>query len=614
MLSKKLNMKIEFAICISLKDDDERRNKTIEECNKINLPVKFFLADKHPLGGVEGCKDSHKQVIQYAKKHNLENILILEDDVSFDLNMIHKMKPLKYIPQFDMLYLGYHVNRGYRVGDQLLELHSALTTHAYIINHNVYDILLEFIDKEWDIPEFQDLNIFEKPFFGKLRAIDVFYAKYIHHARKKTYGIYPMIAYQRPSYSSIEQANVDYKNLFIRKALYFSKINKSLLRCQYVQTEQNKVIEFLKNSGANPYDYIHVQPTIGLDFLEKNIQNTDWDILYIKDDEYYIRKHTAYKTKDTWQIKYLYPGCSLGIGKKWLPEKPVLCIYGEENKIFDKLSDKYIVFYCSEKYTQLKENRVPKHQYHMIPTNRVVIQNDITFFIDQPLTKPNVILWMTQDTFNPVWKCDWWNETGKYTIPFNGKSLFTNMSSYIISILFETQDICDAFCKQYNVIYNPKNMHIVNRGKHNYDFKQITPLPWKIIGKTNGKNFNRYIDTFKRLKKILPQISMNLYGCTKNNKKHYKSVNGISCFKTNIIWDSTDIVLMLQDDENLYWEAKMASCIIISDTIYPYMDKNDICIDTYDFSTLNREELKRKALHHGLQEKRNNFLLDFLST
>jgi glycosyl transferase family 25 len=620
LLSKKLNMNIPYAICISLENDEKRRQDTIHECNKIGLPVKFKIVKKHPQGGVEGCKDSHKQVIQYAKDNNLENILVLEDDILFNDQLLLNMKPIT-LPTFEMFYLGYHINRGNKVSDQLLHITSALTTHAYIMNHSVYDIFLNYIDDKWDIPEFKDLNDFERIFFtNNLRAVDMFYAKYIHHARGKTYGLYPMIAYQRPEFSTIENKNVDYKNLFIEKANYFASKIKSCFIAKIYHENQDEIFNAIKTkySNVHDYDYFHVQP-IKSDFcFTQEIKNSQWDILYITDNEYLIRKQAIRRKDDNMKIKYFYPGSSPKPGKEWLSDKPILCLYDseEDNHMIRQLENHYHIFYCSEKYNQIQNNHFPKHLYHFIPTNQVLLKNDISFFVDHAITKPNIILWMTQDTFDYNWKCDWWHEKGEYQIPHKGKALFTNMSMYIITILFDTQEICDSFCNQYNVVFNPQNMFIISNGKHNYDLLPSNPVPWKIVCETNGKNFMQYIQTFKILLKQNPNLSIDIYGCTKNNKKKFqriKNTTNIKCFKNNIDFSSADIFLMLENNEKLYWKAKMGTCFIISSNKYSYMSVNDVIIEQNNnlFETLNRDELKRLSFDEALQQKTNNSLINF---
>lgn len=631
LLSRKLNLNIPYAICISLKSEEKRRQQTIEECNKIGLPIKFKIVDLHPEGGVEGCKDSHKQVIQYAKNNNLEYILILEDDILFDIDMINVMKPIHIPKNFDMFYLGYHVNRGSRIGDQMLKIDSSLTTHAYIMKNTVYDLFLDYIDRKWDIPEFQDLNQFEKPFFTQqppIRAIDMFYSKYIHHKRGQTYGVYPMIAYQRQEFSRIENANVDYRNLFVQKSNIIARNISSNLRNILVFGEneeysQDTVIEFLESKeDIHDYDYIHVKPKKSDIIFNKEIRNVDWDVLYITDDEYLIRKQIIYrKKKDTWRIKYLYPGCSILPERngKWLPEKPVICYYGKENSQINQLTSNYFVFYCSEEYKEIKQIsddivHVPKHQYNHIPNHQVLLKNDITFFIDHAIRKPNIILWMTQELFDYEWKCDWWHEQGTYTVPFEGKAFFTNMARYVVTILFDTKEICDKFCEKYEVVYNPKNMMILEGGKHNFEIEETTqPVPWKIVAQTNSKDFMKYINLYKTLKKHLPKFTMDLYGCSKSNKKRFRNINisGIKALKGEIDWKKGDVFMMLEDNEDLYWKAKMSSCFILSEKRYSYMNDDDIILETNVPKSINREELKRNSFDYAFKQKGSNKLIEF---
>ncbi len=624
LLNKKLNLNIPYAICISLREEEQRRKQTIQECNKIGLPIKFFLTDPHPKGGVEGCKDSHKQVIQHAKDNNLEYILVLEDDVLFDEQVIKQKKPLQVPKNFDMFYLGYHINRGSRIGNQLLHIQSSLTTHAYIMHNRVYDLFLNTLDTEeaWNIPQFQDLNQFERPFFTQkppIRAIDMFYAKNIHHARNQTFGVYPMIAYQRPEYSRIENANVDYRQLFVNKARYFANQVQSVCRGQYKDKgNQQSMVDFLKTQDdAYDYDYFHVYKKNPIIFT-KEIQNTDWDVLYITDEQYLIRKQVIHHKPDTWRTKYLYSrdgslGCSLVANKngKWLPDKPILCLYGtkEENSSLEKLSPHYYLFYCSEQYKTIDDNKIPKHHYNVIPNHQVLLKNDITFFIDHLVTKPNIILWMTKDTFDYEWKCDWWQEQGTYTVPFEGKALFTNMSRYILTILFDTQEICDKFCEKYEVVFNPKNMMVLgtenSKGKHEFEVEETTPIPWKIVAKTTGQDFMKYLNTYRMLKRQFPKFTMDLYGCSKSNKKRFRNMNlqGVKALKGDIQWQKGDIYLMLSNREDLYWKAKMATCFVLSDQQYGYMENGNDIILGETLPKMNREELKRNSFDVALKQK-----------
>lgn len=202
-------------------------------------------------------------MIQYAKKNNLENILIIEDDVQFDVDAI-KNTNITLPEDWQMFYLGYHVNKGYRYKENVLKLMSALTTHAYLLRNTAYDYIIDNINKDWkSIPEYHVQNQHEKPFFASNNhAIDIFYAKWMHHRLNTTYGVFPLMAYQRPSFSHIENQNVDYTNLFKTKAQYYNDRFLGSFKGTFKIGDQYRNIEelcnHLKTLNYNKWDYVLV--------------------------------------------------------------------------------------------------------------------------------------------------------------------------------------------------------------------------------------------------------------------------------------------------------------------------------------------------------------------
>lgn len=298
ILERALNMHIDAVICISLESDEQRRIKTLKECDRIGLPVRFHIVKKNPNGGVVGCMESHIQIINYAKQNKFKNILVMEDDVQFDTEVLQNTN-IQVPEDWEMFYLGYHVNKGYQHSQHILKILSGLTTHAYIMRDTLYDYVLDNITQDWkSIPEFYDLNAHEKPFFDlDNHAIDIFYAKWIHHRRNKTYGAYPLIAYQRPSFSHIENKNVDYTSLFKVKAQYYHDRYMGSFKGVFhigsgpdQYTNLQMLCENLKNLKFSKWDYILVSDMSNLqherttkdsiDIFHNNICNAQsWDIL-----------------------------------------------------------------------------------------------------------------------------------------------------------------------------------------------------------------------------------------------------------------------------------------------------------------------------------------------
>ncbi len=113
------------------------------------------------------CGRSHKNIVQYAKDKNLDNILIFEDDAEFynggdepGINLIEKaLDTLSTIPDWDIFYMGGIIldeKINTPIGN-LLKVDRILTTHAWAINKRCYDNVLKYrpgdgYETEYDSP------------------------------------------------------------------------------------------------------------------------------------------------------------------------------------------------------------------------------------------------------------------------------------------------------------------------------------------------------------------------------------------------------------------------------------------------------------------------------
>jgi len=101
----------------------------------------------HP--GQWGCLMSHIKVIQDAITNNYKNILILEDDVNFDINIINNIYKVSNIiennPEWKIIYLGGGQNDWSKVDIQHTYYHPNNTTgtFAYMVNVAFYQELLD---------------------------------------------------------------------------------------------------------------------------------------------------------------------------------------------------------------------------------------------------------------------------------------------------------------------------------------------------------------------------------------------------------------------------------------------------------------------------------------
>ncbi len=394
-LEKILKLKIDDYFCISLKKEGlERRKKTIQIFKNLNIPIKFYLPEKNK-NSILGCLESHLYCIKYAKKHKLKNIFICEDDIEF-LNF-NKYQNLKIPENFDMFYLGYHINKGYKYDINLLKLESGLTTHAYIINEKIYDIVIENILKNnWNLKE--NLNEFEKPFFNNdLLTIDKFYAKEIHDKRKNSYAIYPLLCNQRPEFSIIENQFVDYTDLLLTKSNFFYNIKNSKFRGIFKLQNQNlfnSIKELLKTLNFSKYDYI----LINNNKKEMNIMKTNlifpnepnWDIWFIEKEIFYIRMTFLSKEINDLYIISNYSNNLINNYKinKVIHNKPFLCIY-TKNKININTNNFEILKYS-------------KNNYSFFP-NHILITDDPYIFLDVEIKNVDKILFILNDIFPKKW-------------------------------------------------------------------------------------------------------------------------------------------------------------------------------------------------------------------
>ena len=257
-LESLLNIKIDKIYCISIKERQDRRNFLKTQFSKLDHEITFHIVERNK-DPVRGCLESHIDCIKEARELGLTNILMLEDDILINEKILEDIKSIHVPKNFDMFYLGYHINDGIKYGNNLLKLLSAQTTHAYIMNNKIFDFVINNIEKEWDtISEWQVRNKYESRTNFNVRAIDLFYAKWIHHQRGNTYGIYPILIHQKPDYSDIEKRNIDYRVLMDSKAKEFIKVKPYEFDTWILNLERRKdrwvkMQELVSNNGLNGF-------------------------------------------------------------------------------------------------------------------------------------------------------------------------------------------------------------------------------------------------------------------------------------------------------------------------------------------------------------------------
>jgi hypothetical protein len=100
-----------------------------------------------------GNKTTHIELIKLAKKNNWSNILLFEDDAWFynggDYNAVdvvqNAINQLQKIDDWELLYLGIDSGVGSfdLIDDNLIQIEGGVCTHAILINHTIFDKIIE---------------------------------------------------------------------------------------------------------------------------------------------------------------------------------------------------------------------------------------------------------------------------------------------------------------------------------------------------------------------------------------------------------------------------------------------------------------------------------------
>lgn len=171
-----------------------------QEFERVGLGVQKYQAVQE-IGPHQSFSHSERNILLEFLHSDAETLLHLEDDVSFrDLG--HLEQALSELPDdWDIVYLGANLvlwNNGEpwpeRYSEHLFRVKCAWTTHAIAYNKKCVRTILE---KQ---PEFS-VRMFDNYLSDRLPELNAF-------------CVAPMVAYQRPRFSSIWQRVDDYTPIF----------------------------------------------------------------------------------------------------------------------------------------------------------------------------------------------------------------------------------------------------------------------------------------------------------------------------------------------------------------------------------------------------------------
>jgi hypothetical protein len=148
---------------------------------------------------------AHLAALNYAKEKKWKTVLILEDDFKTYIAKDQVQKKLlrffhTYKDSFDVVMLAHNTNKYTPKDDIVVRIEDSQTTSAYIVSERVYDKLIgvfkEAIDK---LIETKNYNAWAADQAWKRLQPEL-----------NWYAFKPSIGRQMPSFSDIENKNVDY--------------------------------------------------------------------------------------------------------------------------------------------------------------------------------------------------------------------------------------------------------------------------------------------------------------------------------------------------------------------------------------------------------------------
>lgn len=192
-------MKELTAYIINLKHRTDRRDHMINEMSKLPITYEFI---EGIVDDTKTCFQSQKKCIQLAKENNLPYVLILEDDAIFTEDVVYILEKTFNAIQtmkWDMLFLGANLQSpAERISSSILKLTGAYAAHAYVVHEQFYDTII-------NLPHTCEMDVH-------------------YHNLMSMHNIYmcdPMIAYQLPSYSDLQDGYRDYNHAIFNNYLKY---------------------------------------------------------------------------------------------------------------------------------------------------------------------------------------------------------------------------------------------------------------------------------------------------------------------------------------------------------------------------------------------------------
>ena len=145
---------IDKVVFINLNRREDRRKHMERILEEYDIPATRFEAIEHTFG-LYGCGQSHLAVLKKARDSGWANVLILEDDIQFELSSLDFEREIERLftegPEFDVFMLDINLQRSDKTEhDWLTRVRYAHCAGAYIVKQHYYQKLIDLY--EWALP------------------------------------------------------------------------------------------------------------------------------------------------------------------------------------------------------------------------------------------------------------------------------------------------------------------------------------------------------------------------------------------------------------------------------------------------------------------------------
>lgn len=175
--------------CINLNSRPDRKKTCQVIFDRYHIPITFHNVDRHPVSGLQGCFESHVDIITEGWNKGYQNIMIFEDDLLDSPNFTSDLlgRAIGFMQtdkDWELFYLGTHLNiysdKVKFVSPHILKVKS-FTTHAYAVSRR-------------GMERYHDIEYKDKPY------------DFLTVVNDEAYAIYPGLFYQDGSESDINMS------------------------------------------------------------------------------------------------------------------------------------------------------------------------------------------------------------------------------------------------------------------------------------------------------------------------------------------------------------------------------------------------------------------------